>query len=87
MVALALGAMIDVAALIAMPVFEANQATRTVAVKPNAEDPDAASVAIEPITEHLDSQKLGLGIAILLAYAGVSAYLASPAVRNHYARN
>ncbi|AGA29227.1 zinc ribbon domain-containing protein [Singulisphaera acidiphila] len=87
MVALALGAMIDVAALIAMPVFEANQATRTVEVKHNADDPDAANVAIEPITDHLDSQKLGLGIAILLAYAAVSAYLASPSVRNHYARN
>ncbi|SIN80397.1 hypothetical protein SAMN05444166_0962 [Singulisphaera sp. GP187] len=87
MVALALGAMIDVAALIAMPVFEANQATRSVEIKPNADDPDAANVAIEPITDHLDSQKLGLGIAILLVYAAVSAYLASPSVKNHYARN
>jgi len=87
MVALALGAMIDVAALIAMPVFEANQATRAVAIEHNTEDPDAANVAIEPITDHLDSQKLGLGIAILLIYAAVSAYLVSPSVKNHYARN
>ncbi|WP_406699772.1 hypothetical protein V5E97_13045 [Singulisphaera sp. Ch08] len=87
MVALALGAMIDVAALIAMPVFEANQATRTIENKHNTDDPDAANVAIEPITDHLDSQKLGLGIAILLVYAAVSAYLASPSVKNHYARN
>jgi len=79
-VALALAAMIDVVALIAMPIFEANQDAKVIAVKPS-DDVDA-NFAIEPITERLDSQKLSLGIAVLLACAGVSFYLASPAARN-----
>lgn len=87
-VALTLGAMIDVVALIAMPIFIANQEAKVVAVAPNpADEMDAANIAIEPITERLDSQKLGLGIAILLLYAAVSAYLASPSARSNSERS
>jgi hypothetical protein len=86
-VALTLGAMIDVVALIAMPIFVANQDPKVVAVKAQPDDPDAANIAIEPITERLDSQKLGLGIAILLLYAAVSAYLASPSARSSSMRS
>lgn len=86
-VALTLGAMIDVVALIALPIFKANQETKIVNVKPQADDPDAAPFAIEAPTAHLDTQTLGLGIAILLLYAATSAYLASPSVRGNSMRS
>jgi hypothetical protein len=86
LVALTLGAMIDVVALIALPIFKANEQTKVVSVQPNPHDPDAETIAIEPITERLDSQRLSMGIAILLLYAAVSVYLVSPGVRRHYGR-
>jgi len=84
-VALTLGAVVDVVALIAMPIFKANEDAKVVPNTQSAEDPEAAAVVIEPITERLDTQTLSVGIAILLLYAAVSAYLASPAVRRHFA--
>jgi len=85
LVALTLGAVVDVVALIAMPIFQANEAARIVPNTAGATDPDAADVVIEPITEHLDTQRLSLGVSILLLYAAVSAYLSSPSVRRHFA--
>lgn len=81
LVALTLGAMIDVVALIALPILQANQDTRIMQVQP---DEDGADIMIEPITERLNQQQLSLGITILLLYAAVSAYLVSPSVRRHY---
>lgn len=81
LVALTLGAVVDVVALIATPIFQANAETRVIEGKFDPSDPEAEPVIIEPITERLDSQKLGLGIAVLLLYAAVGAYLASPSAR------
>jgi hypothetical protein len=81
LVALTLGAAVDVVAMIAMPIFEANEKTKVVERPFDPNDPEAEPLSIEPMTERLDSQKLGLGIAVLLLYAATAAYLASPSAR------
>jgi len=81
-VALTLGVMINFVALIALPIFKANEQTTIKEVRPNPDDPDGYNMAIEPITERLDQQQLSLGIAIVLLYSGVCVYLVSPSVRN-----
>ncbi len=85
LVALTLGAMIDVVALIALPVVYANMET-TVLENPTAEDPEAAPVQIVSVVDRLDSQKLTTGVVILLVYAAVATYLLSPPIRRVYAR-
>lgn len=85
-VALTLGVMVDVVGFIAMPIFQAYQDQVIVEQKPSSDDPDAADVAIRPITEGLSYNRISLGIAGLFAYAIVAVYLSSPSVRRHYVR-
>jgi hypothetical protein len=80
--ALTLAAVCDVFGLIAVPVFEANAEARIVERRPT--DPGDEDVAIEPAWKRLDTQRMGLGIGLLLVYAGVCFYLISPNVRRHY---
>ena len=84
-VALSLGAMVDVVAFIALPIVQANEETK-IEQRP-VDDDEFENVAIQPITERLDTNKLSLGIVNLILYAAVAAYLSSPGVRRHYARN
>jgi phage FluMu protein Com len=84
LVALTLGAMIDVVALIALPVYYANMETTVLERMPTEDDPEAASVRIVSVADRLDSQKLTTGVVILLAYAACTAYLLSPPVRRHF---
>lgn len=84
LVALTLGAMIDVVALIALPVYYANIETTVLERQPTEDDPEAASVRIVSVADRLDSQKLTTGVVILLAYAACTAYLLSPPVRRHF---
>lgn len=82
LVALTLGAAISVVAFIALPIYHANATPKFV---PRTEliDPDDQIVAIQPIVERLDTQRISLGVVALVLYAGVSIYLMSPAVRRH----
>jgi hypothetical protein len=78
LVALSLGAAIDVVALIALPIVFANmEAPRTTPI----DDPNSEGMVIQSITERLDAQKLGLGIGVLLGYAGLAVSLCSPPIR------
>jgi hypothetical protein len=86
LVALTLGAMVDVVALIALPVYYANMETTVLERMPTEDDPEAAAVRIVSVAERLDQEKLTTGVVILLAYAGVVTYLVSPPVRRYYAR-
>lgn len=83
LVALTLGAVIDIVALIALPIVQANQDTRVVQ---GPADEEGNTTFIEPITDRLDQQQLSLGIAVLLMYAAICVYLMSPTVRRHYGR-
>jgi hypothetical protein len=84
LMAMSLGVALDVVGLIAMPIYDAHSQTtikeRTVPVS----SPDEEGVIIESAVNRLDSQRLGLGIGLILAYAGVSAYLLSPQVKRHF---
>lgn len=77
--ALSLGAVLNVVGLIVMPIVYANMETKVVNVTPAADDPNAADVMIQPITERLDSDRIMTGILLLVAYALISVYLISPA--------
>lgn len=92
-VALSIGAAIDVVALIALPVVNANQ---NVEVKPaendsvevkGADDADAADVVIAPPTERMDMNKISLGIGLLIVYAIVAFLLLTPSFRRYYDRS
>jgi hypothetical protein len=80
--ALSFGVAIDIVALVAMPIYRANAETEAVARAP--EDPDKADMAIPSVVEKLDTDKLTLGLVIVLGYAGLSAYLLSPSVNRHF---
>jgi hypothetical protein len=79
--ALTMGAVVDLVALIALPIYNANAETTVVHRSDVGEDPDAADEFIRPIAERLDTNSLSLGIALLFLYAVVSIYLLSPQVR------
>lgn len=83
--ALSLGAVLNVVGLIVMPIVYANMETKVVErIAPN-DDPNAAEVMIQPITERLDADRIMTGILLLVAYALITVYLISPAANrpNH----
>jgi hypothetical protein len=86
LVALSLGALIDIVALIALPIFDANSAT-TVVSRTEPADPEDEGLVIQSVTERLDTQRLTLGILGLVIYAAVSVYLTSPPVRRYIAHH
>jgi len=83
LIALSLGALINIAAMIALPIFEANNAT-TIVHNEVAPDSDDEGFVIQSVTERLDMQRITLGILGLVTYAAVSVYLTSPPVRRHF---
>jgi LSD1 subclass zinc finger protein len=86
-VALTLGAMIDVVALIALPVYHANEESglQHPAVVTNTDD-EIEGPLIKPYTERLDYTSITWGITILLVYAATTVYLMSSPVRRHFER-
>jgi hypothetical protein len=82
LVALTLGVLIDVLALIALPVYEAN-AEATVTVITSEDDPNSAGEVIQSPAERLQQhqQQITVGILVLIAYAGVATFLCSPPVQ------
>jgi hypothetical protein len=88
-VAITLGAAIAAVGLIALPIYYANTAATepetTELVNQPTPDGDDGPV-IHSITEKLDTSKILWGVFTLLGYAGVSIYLASPAMRREFAK-
>ncbi|WP_422929497.1 hypothetical protein [Singulisphaera sp. PoT] len=85
-VALSLAAMINVVAFIAMPIYLAAEETQIEQNSLPIDDENTESVAIQPMTDRLDMNRLSLGVVNLILYAGVAVYLSSASVRRHYAR-
>jgi hypothetical protein len=87
-IALSLGALIDVVALLALPVYNANEESglRTTVVSANANEDEPEGPVIKPYIDRLDYNSITWGIAILLIYASVVVYLMSPSVRRHFER-
>lgn len=82
--ALTLGAVIDLAGLIALPVYNANADATVVEASANGDDPDAIGERMLSVNERLDTNKLSIGITVLFLYAVVSIYLVSPQVNHHF---
>jgi hypothetical protein len=89
MLALSLGVVVDLMVLIALPLYETYGADLMlpdqlqVQVTPPFNDPDAASVALRPPEQRLDTRRIIAGVALLIAYAILSLYLLSPPVKRH----
>jgi hypothetical protein len=82
-IALTFGLAIDIVAMIAMPIVDANLQTKAIA-RDHTDHPDQADIAIPSVVDRLDTQKLSLGITLIIVYAGVSIYLISPPVRRYF---
>jgi hypothetical protein len=84
-VALTLGVVVDVVSLVGLPIGQAmleDQEKILTEVKPD--EPDVTNTKIKPFEERIDSQKITLGIALILVYAIVSLYLISPPVKRYF---
>jgi hypothetical protein len=82
--ALTLGAAINMAALVFMPIYQANADIKIGRNTDN--DPDAEEEKILSPADELDTRKIGTGFLILFLYAVVSVYLLSPGVNKHLKR-
>jgi hypothetical protein len=84
-VALTLGVMIDVVAMILVPVITASSDVAVHKLEVPANGPgDETGIAIANIEDKLDTSRLSWGIAILISYGAVVLYLNSPAIRRYY---
>jgi hypothetical protein len=85
LVALTLGVMIDVVAMIIVPVITASSDIAVNKLELPANGPgDETGIAIGSIEDKLDTSRLSWGIAILISYGVVALYLNSPAIRRYY---
>jgi hypothetical protein len=83
--ALTFGLAIDLVALVAMPIYEANNVASTpIERKLPSNAPDEAEMVIPSVVDRLDTQSLSLGLGILVVYAVVSIYLVSPPLKRHF---
>ena len=83
--ALTLGALINLTALVFMPIYKAN-ATIQVVANDDSSNPDSADEKIVSPEDELDTRKITTGFTILCLYAAVSIYLLSPGVHKHFKR-
>jgi hypothetical protein len=96
LVALTLGAFIDLAAMIALPIINANLDTGPVmlnaashqnpATGSDGEDLDDAGIAIPSVVDRINFDRIRLGLIFLGVYAALSVYLMSPAVKRYFSR-
>jgi hypothetical protein len=80
--ALTLAAALDLAFLVAKPIYDAHADTVAIGRNPG-DDPDADTQMIRPLAERLDASTLTRGLTLLSLYAVVSIYLLSPHVKRH----
>ena len=84
LLALTLGAGLDVLGLVAAPLVMpmlADQDQIVSDVKPK--DLDESGVEIKPFEERINTQKIELGIVVIVIYAALSLYLMSPSVKRY----
>ena len=82
MLALALGVAVDLIGLIAFPIIQAMvNGPGMEEIKPS--DPTESNMGIKGFQEQIDIQKIKLGVTFMVAYAVLSLYLMSPAVKKY----
>ena len=84
LVALTLGATINLFAMVAMPIYNANQDVRVVSNKDVGENPDLADEVISSPLDQLDTRKVTTGFVVLAAYAGLSVALLSTTINKNF---
>jgi hypothetical protein len=82
--ALTLGAVIDLVALVALPIYNAQADTVVEKINSTGEDPDSPGEGLRPMAERLDTDRMTMGLTLLFLYASVSIYLLSPHVHKHF---
>ena len=83
LLALTLGAGLDVLGLVAAPLILPMLEDDEVMVDVRATNPDDSGVGIKPFEERINTQKIELGIVFIVVYAAVSLYLMSPPVKKY----
>ena len=79
-----MGVIVDVMALIALPLLQPFIQEQETIVKPIVpEGVDDASVGIQPFEERIDLKRIMFGIGLVLVYAAFSIYLISPPVKKY----
>ncbi|AMV39179.1 zinc-ribbon domain-containing protein [Planctomyces sp. SH-PL62] len=92
LLALTLGAIVDVIAMIGLPIFEANFAEQSDLVTRSTtpvEDVSARELAdseYKPLVDRLDQDRITLGVTFIIIYALFAVYLNSPPVRRYFTR-
>jgi hypothetical protein len=92
LMALTLGVIVNIIALIVLPIFEANFVARedlaiqVTAPRAGDEAAELADVEIKPLADRLDQTRLKLGVTLIFVYAALSVYLNSPPVKRYFAR-
>jgi hypothetical protein len=81
MVALTLGVVVNVLALVAMPVFEAYSDAARSESPFRSDDPHDSGVKMQSPEEHLDTKRISFGITLVVIYAILAIYLMSPLVK------
>jgi hypothetical protein len=84
-VALVLGAVVNVVALIVLPIVDPLAVDRRSGAVAVGLD-DESLPTITNVTENIDTRLIYYGIAVLLADAGLILFLISPTVRSHFER-
>jgi hypothetical protein len=88
LVALTLGAMIDVVGLLVVPVWKASEdAAAAPLINNDPNDEDGQPAAVEPYYERINKATIAWGVALLVLYAVVVFYLLTPGVRRHFERH
>ena len=85
LVALTLGAIVDVMTLIALPLLQPFMQDPENIVNPVTpdENSDDAPVGIRPFEDRIDLKRIMIGIGLILVYTLVSLYLISPTVKKY----
>jgi hypothetical protein len=83
MLALALGVVVDVMTLIALPLIRVYFADQIVELDAKSTDPDDAAIRIKSAEERIDVRPIQAGVGLLLVYALLSLYLMSPPVKKY----
>jgi hypothetical protein len=84
LIALTLGAFVDVVALVILPIIQATSKIDVHEKKVDLTSIDDENIKITNPADLLDTNQLTWGIAILASYAAVALYLNSPPVRRHF---
>lgn len=92
LLAMTLGAIVNVVSMIALPIFEANFADSANVVShvqvtnDETTSDELAPIEYKPVIDRLDQTRIKTGVAILILYAVFAAYLNSQVVRKYFFR-